>query len=312
MVARNPRLGFALVIIGAVLFGLNGAVSRVAMRSDLTPEGLTTLRLTGATLLFALVALCVRRSALRPPTGRSLPLVAGLGLFGVAGLQLTYNVAIDRLPLGIALLIEYLGPVLVVLWARFVRREPVHDRMWLAVTLSLVGLALVARVWDGLALDGLGVVMALLAAACLATYFLLGEHHVADADPLRIILWAFAVATVGMNVIEPVWSTPALSGQASALGRLDSLTVPLWLAAGWVVVLGTLVPFFLQLIALQHLPATIVTVVAMLEPVIANVLGWAWFRESLTPVQALGAVAVLGGIALAQTARAVETNLPPP
>ncbi len=71
-------------------------------------------------------------------------------------------------------------------------------------------------------------------------------------------------------------------------------------------------PFFLEMVALRHLPATIVTVVAMLEPVIANVLGWAWFRESLTPVQALGAVAVLAGIVLAQTSRKVETVLPQP
>lgn len=312
MSARNPRLGYGLVITGAVLFGLNGAVSRVAMRSDLTPEGLTTLRITGATILFAAIAACIRRSALRPPSGRSLLLVVGLGLVGVVGLQLTYNIAIDRLPLGIALLLEYLAPVLVVLWVRFVRHEPVRGRMWLAVGLSIIGLALVAQVWDGLTLDGLGVVMALLAAVCFATYFLLGEHRVADEDPLHVILWAFAVATIGMNLIEPIWSTPALGGGTSALGRLEAITVPLWLAVGWVVVLGTLAPFFLQLLALQHLPATVVTVVAMLEPVIATVLGWAWFREALSPVQLLGAVAVLAAIVLAQTSRTVEHTLPQP
>lgn len=313
MAARNPRLGYGLVVAGAVLFGLNGGVSRVAMRSELSPEGLTTLRITGATFLFVLVAAIFRRSALRPPRGgRDLLLIAALGMVGVVALQLTYNIAIDRLPLGIALLLEYLAPVLVVLWVRFVRHEPVRGRMWLAVGMSLVGLALVAQVWEGLTLDGLGVVMALLAAVSFAAYFLLGEHHVADGDPLHVILWAFVMATVAMNLIEPIWSTPDLGGGTSALGRFDAITVPLWLAVGWVVVLGTLAPFFLQLLALQHIPATVVTVVAMLEPVIANVLGWAWFGESLSPVQVIGAVAVLGGIVLAQTARTVETALPQP
>nr|MCW2727814.1 EamA family transporter [Aeromicrobium sp.] len=308
----NPRLGYALVVLAAVLFGLNGGVSRVAMGSGLSPEAFTTLRITGATLVFVAYAAVFRRSALSRPKGTAFLLVVALGLVGVAGLQLTYNVAIDRLPLGIALLIEYLAPVLVVLWVRFVRKEEVRPRMWGAVALAIVGLAVVGRVWDGLAFDGLGVVMALLAALCFAAYFLLGEHHVGFEDPLRVILWAFVVATVCMNLVQPVWTTPELPTTTSGLGRLDDVAVNPWLVVAFVVVLGTVTPFFLQLVALRHLPATIVTVVAMLEPVIAVVLGWGWFNESLTPVQVLGAVAVLAGIVLAQTSRKVDVAIPAP
>ncbi len=312
MTARNPRLGYLLVLVGAVLFGINGGVSRVAMGTPLTPETFTTIRVTGATLVFVLYAVLFRRSALKRPRGTGLLLIAGLGLVGVAALQLTYNVAITRLPLGIALLIEYLAPVLVVLWVRFVRREQVHPRMWLAVALAVLGLAVVSRVWNGLTFDGLGVVMALLAAMSFAAYFLLAEHNVGVDDPLRVILWAFVIATVAMNLIQPIWTTPTLSGRTDMLGRLDGHSIAPWAVVVWVIVLGTVVPFFLEMLALQHLPATIVTVVAMLEPVIANALGWAWFRESLTPVQVLGAVAVLGGIVLAQTSRSATPVVLPP
>ncbi|MGA8986940.1 EamA family transporter [Aeromicrobium sp.] len=312
MTVRNPRLGYALVVVAAVLFGVNGGVSRVAMGSNLSPESFTTLRITGATIVFVAYAACFRRSALRRPRGSALILVIGLGLVGVTSLQLTYNVAIDRLPLGIALLLEFLAPVLVVLWVRFVRKEPVRGRMWVAVGLAVVGLAVVGRVWNGLTFDGLGVVMGLLAAVSFASYFLLGEHNVGIDDPLRVLLWAFVVATVAMNLIEPVWATPELQGRTSLLERLDQYTANPWLVVAIVVVPGTVVPFFLEMVALRHLPATIVTVVAMLEPVIANVIGWAWFRESLTPVQIGGAVAVLVGIVLAQTSREVERILPPP
>ncbi len=307
----RPRLGYLMVVTGAVLFGLNGGVSRVAMGSGLTPETFTTLRITGATAVFMLTALCIRRSALRPPTGSSLVLVVALGLVGVASLQLTYNIAITRLPLGIALLLEYLAPVLVILWVRFARKEAVHQRMWLAVALALGGLAVVGQVWTGLAFDGLGVVMGLLAAVSFATYFLLGEHNVGTTDPLRVILWAFVVATVVMNLVQPLWTVPELDSRTSMLGRLDGWSVNPWIAVAAVVVLGTVVPFFLQLLALQHLPATVVTVIAMLEPVIANVLGWGWFRESLNGLQVVGVVAVLAGIVLAQTARTVEPDLLP-
>ena len=299
-------------MLAAILFGLNGGVSRVAMGSGLTPEAFTTLRVTGATLVFAAYAACLRRSALRRPRGSGLLLVVALGLVGVAGLQLTYNVAIDRLPLGLALLIEFLAPVLVVLWVRFVRKEHVRPQMWGAVVLAVGGLAVVSRVWNGLAFDGLGIVMALLAAVCFATYFLLGEHNVGFDDPLRIILWAFVVATVCMNLIQPLWTTPSLPSTTSGLGRLGDVQVDPWLVLGVVVVLGTVVPFFLEMVALRHLPATIVTVVAMLEPVIAVVLGWGWFRESLTAIQVLGVVTVLAGIVLAQTSRRVELTIPAP
>jgi drug/metabolite transporter (DMT)-like permease len=308
----NPRLGYALVVLAAILFGINGGVSRVAMGSGLSPEAFTTLRVTGAMLVFVAYATCFRRSALRRPRGTGLLLVIALGLVGVAGLQLTYNVAIDRLPLGLALLIEFLAPVLVVLWVRFVRKEDVRPQMWAAVVLAVVGLGVVSRVWNGLAFDGLGIVMALLAAVCFATYFLLGEHNVGFDDPLRIILWAFVVATVCMNLIQPIWTTPSLPSTTNGLGRLGDLAVDPWLVLAVVVVLGTVVPFFLEMVALRHLPATIVTVVAMLEPVIAVILGWAWFEESLTAVQVLGVVTVLAGIVLAQTSRRVELAIPAP
>jgi drug/metabolite transporter (DMT)-like permease len=154
--------------------------------------------------------------------------------------------------------------------------------------------------------------MALLAAVSFAAYFLLAEHNVGVDDPLRVILWAFVVATVAMNLIQPIWTSPGLGGRTSMLGRLDGHSIAPWVVVVWVIVLGTVVPFFLEMLALQHLPATIVTVVAMLEPVIANVLGWGWFRESLTPVQVLGAVAVLGGIVLAQTSRTASPVVLPP
>lgn len=309
---RSPVVGYALVLTAAVLFGLNAGASRIPLRSGTDEATFTTVRITGALLVLVVIALVVDRSALRLPAVRRLPLLIGLGVVGIAGLQGFYNVAINRLPLGIALLLEYTGPVLVVLWVRFARREPVHARMWPALGLTLVGLAVVSQVWSGLVFDGLGVVMALLAAGCFAAYFLLGEDVGVSAEPLHHILWAFAMAAVLMNVVAPAWEADALGADASMLGRLSDLTVPAWLAMGWVVVLGTVAPFFLLLLALRALPATVVSVVAMLEPVVASVVGWGWYAESLTAVQLGGVVLVLVGIVLAQTARRDHPHELPP
>jgi len=311
---RRPRLGYALVVTAAVLFIVNAGVSRVSMRAGVEPLTLTTARVTGSLVVFVGWALLLRRSALRPPRGRALAMVVALGLIGVAALQWTYFVAIDRLPVGVALLLQYTAPVLVALWARFVRDEPVRDRVWLALGLSLAGLAVVSQIWQGLVLDGIGVAAGLAAAVAFAAYFLLGETSVADDDPLRVILWSFLVATVALNVLRPVTDlgTDLPTTTTSLLGELSSLSAPVWLLLAWVVVLGTVTPFILELYALQHLPATAVVVVAMLEPVGATVLGWSWFGESLTGVQVAGAAAVVAGILLAQTARPAPAPDPVP
>ena len=306
------------MLLAAALFGLNAGVSRIPLRGGTPTDTFTTVRITIAFLAFVLIALLVDRSALRVPRGRALLLITGLGIVGFAGVQWTYNVAINRLPLGIALLLEYLGPVLVVLWVRFARREHVHPRMWPALVLAVGGLAVVSQVWQGLTLDGLGVTMALGAAVCFAAYFLLGEHMGSDdvsaevGGPLHVILWAFAAATVMMNLVQPAWTADALGNEVSMLGRFADTAIPSWSAMAWVVLLGTVAPFFLLLLALRVLSATVVSVVAMLEPVVAALVGWVWFAETLNPVQLVGMAAVLAGILLAQTARDVEPSLPPP
>jgi len=302
---QRTRLGYALVVTAAMLFIVNAGVSRVTIRAGVEPATLTTLRVTGSILVFGLWAALGRRGALTPPRGRELVLVIALGLVGVALLQWTYFVAIDRLPLGIALLLEYTAPVLVALWARFVRREPVRQRVWLALALSMAGLVLVSQAWQGMVLDRLGVLAGAGAAVSFAAYFLLGEHGVSTEDPLRVILWSFLVAAVTLNVVAPITGLDrdVPGATTSLLGTMDSLSAPVWVLLLWVALLGTSVPFLLELYALQQLRATAVIVVMMLEPVGATVLGWAWFRESLTGVQILGASAVVAGILLAQTAR---------
>ncbi len=303
-----------MVVTAALCFIVNAGVSRVVLRAGVDPGTLTTMRVSGAVLVLAAWGVLLRRSALRPPRGRRLLLVVVMGVVGVAGLQWTYFVAIDRLPVGLALLLEYTAPVLVALYARLVRREDVRPRAWAALGLSLAGLALVAQVWQGFVLDGVGVLGGLGAAVCFATYFLMGESGVSQEDPLTVVLWAFAVAAVLMNVVSPVTAIePGLLGaEVSLLGTLSGWSAPVWVLLCWVVVLGTVTPFALELFALRVLPATVVVVVAMLEPVGVTVLGWAWFAETLGPVQVLGAAAVLAGIVLAQTARRTPVLEPPP
>lgn len=301
---RNPTYGTVLVLAGAGLFVLNAGVSRVALRAGVDPSTLTTIRVTGTLLVLVLVAALFDRDALKLPTGRFALLVLAHGLVGVAALQWTYFVAIERLPIGMALLLEYLAPILVALWARFVQHEHVRPQLWLGLALAMLGLALAMDLGGEIDLDTVGIVAGLAAAVCFAAYFLIGEVGVNTVPPLRVIVWSFAVAAVVLNVAAPVSGARDVVGaETSLLGRLSEHVVPVWALLLWVVLLGTLLPFASELLALQHLRATTVTTIAMLEPVGAVALGWVWFRESLGFWAVVGCTAVVAGVLLAQQSR---------
>ena len=315
MTHRRPGLGFALVGLGAALFIVNAGVSRVVLRNGVSPVQLTTLRITGTVVVLLVAAAVAHRSALRPPTGRLGALLVVHGLVGVAALQWTYFVAIERLPIGLALLLEYQAPLLVVLWVRFVQQEAVRRRVWLGLATALLGLAMATGIVQGhLRFDGTGLLAGCGAALCFATYFLVGEHGVAQIDPLRVVLWSFGIAAVAMNAASPLWRFPAgsLAAHTSMLGRFDGWVVPVGVLLLWVVVMGTLMPFGVELMALSHLSAATVTMVAMLEPVGVSALGWFWFGERLGPVAFTGCVLVVLGILAAQTGRSPHPLPEPP
>ena len=301
---RRPLVGYGMVLVAAALFGVNGSVAKVALSSGMSSLRLTEARCAGACLGLMLIALVHSPAALRISRAEVLRL-AVFGVCGVALVQLFYFLAIHRLAIGIALLIQYLGPLLVAIYARTFGHEHVRRRIWAALALSLTGLALMVELWEGVALDGLGVVFALISAVIFAAYLLLAEYEVGLRDPVSLMAWGFFFATVFWTIVQPWWSFPAgrVAKTVSLQGRLAEWHLPVWALVLWVVVLGSIVPFVLIVAALRHVSATRVGIAAMLEPVVATVVAWAWLRETLTPVQLAGAAVVLAAILLAQTAR---------
>lgn len=301
---RRPLVGYAMVTAAALLFAVNGSVSKVVLSSGIGSLELTQVRATGAFLGFALVLALTRRQSLRLRL-RELPYLVVFGIAGVAMVQWLYFVSIHRLPIGIALLIEYLAPILIALWAWAVFHEPVRRRIWIALVLALLGLSLVVEVWSGISLDGLGVAAALCAAVAYAVYVLMAERAVGRRDPASLLCFGFGFAALFWALVQPVWLFPAgrLDDDVSLLGRLSEWSLPVWLLMLFVVVVGTMVTFLLVTAALRHISATRVAIIAMLEPVAAGVVAYAWLGESFGALQLAGGAVVLAGIVLAQTAR---------
>jgi drug/metabolite transporter (DMT)-like permease len=304
-VDRRPLLGYAMVWTAALLFAVNGTVAKVVLQTGISSVELTQVRSTGAAVGFAVVLLVVARDRLRLDL-RDVPFLAAFGVTGVAFVQWLYFVSIDRLPIGIALLIEYLAPLLVALYARLFVHEPVRRRVWVALALALAGLALVVEVWsEGLVLDGVGLAAALAAAVAYAVYILMAERGVRRRDPISLSCYGFLFAALFWLVVAPVWNFPAaeLDDSVSLLGNLDHVSLPVSLLLLFVVAVGTMTTFGLVVTALRHISATRAAIIATLEPVVASVVAWAWLGESLGAAQLAGGGVVLAAIVLAQTAR---------
>ncbi len=303
----RPLLGYALVWAAVAVWSLNATVMKVVLgATGISAYRFSELRLTGAAvLLFAAIAL-IRPASLRV-TPRELPFLAVLGVCGLAWGQLLYVISIDRLAIGVALIIIYLSPVLVALWARFVAKEIVRRRLWAAIGLSLGGLALVVEVWSGITLDPLGLAAALLTALTFVVWVLMGDRGLREGrDAFSLLAWGLLFGSVFWAVVQPWSHFPAeiLSRDVSLLGRLDDTTAPVWLLVAYVIVFGTIIPFGFLVAALKYIAPTRVAIVATLEPVGAALVAFAWLGEELSAVQLAGGLLVLAGVGLAQTARA--------
>jgi len=303
---RRPAVGYALVLSAVALWSVNATVAKVIVEAGgLSPLRLSELRASGAALLLFVGVALLRPASLRLTKGDA-RFLAVFGVCGLAFVHFFYFVAITRLDIGIALVIQYLAPVLIALWARFFVHEPVRRRLWVALALSLTGLSLVVELWSGGTLDAAGVGASLAAALAYALYIVMADHSLRRGRAVYSLLaWGFVFAAAFWALVQPWWSFPfhLLTEDPSLLGRLESVSLPVWLLAAYVIVLGTVVPFLLMVSALRHISPTRATIVAMSEPVLAGLVAFAWLGEEIGGVQIVGGLLVLGGIVLAQTAR---------
>lgn len=300
---RSPTRGTIYALAGALLFGVNGSVAKVVIGAGITPAQLTFLRSLAVAVIAGCVLLVTGREHFRI-SRKELGYFALLGVVGVALIQWLYAVAISRLPVGVALLIEYTAVILVALAAWLIFKERVHSRLWLAIAAVIVGLAIVAQVWDS-QLDALGAVAATAAAFAYAFYFLAGERGVARRPPMAVAFWATAFAAAFWGLFSQWWLIdPALFVKdVSLTGALADVVVPVWVPLAWVLTLGSFAPFALSFAALRHLSATAVGILAASEVLFAFIVAWAWLGETLAAIQIAGAGLVLAGIVVAQTAR---------
>ncbi|MFC4453599.1 EamA family transporter [Deinococcus sonorensis] len=268
----------------AILSVQGGAAFAKVLFTQLGPVGATGLRIG----LAAAVLSVIFRPALRRLTAAQWRALLPYGVV-LGAMNLLYYLSLARIPLGLAVTLEFVGPLLLAAVTSRQRR----DLLW--VLLAALGVLLIAP-WRGAGLDGLGMVLALLAGACWAGYIVLGGR-------VSQVVSSGVGVTTGMIV-----ATLAVLPAVLISGAWTVVTPPLLGAGALLAVLSSAIPFTLELIALRTLPARTFSVLLSLEPVVAALFGWAVLHEVLRASQWAAVVLVMiasaGGAWTARQARA--------
>ena len=300
----NKHRGEFYLVMGAIFFSMNGVIVTLVL-DHMTTFRLAQVRALGTFFLLFLITFIQDRNSLKAER-REIPTLLFYGVFGYAMVQLGYFIGISRgVPLSLVLIIEFTAPIWIVLWIKFVRKSVVAKDMWVAIALSLLGLILVAKVWQGFSFDLIGSFGALGAALALAVYFLMSQSQGTKRSAQAMVVWGMGVAGLFWSLVLPIWNFPTaiFTTEINLQGRFSDYSAPGWLLIAYVIVFGTLVPYLFVVGGIRRLSASTSSVIGMLEPVLAGAFAWIWLSQSWTAIQLFGGVIVLIGIYIADRAK---------
>jgi drug/metabolite transporter (DMT)-like permease len=292
---QSSRAGLGLALFSALTFSTSGALAKSLIDAGWSPAAAVTARISVAALVLAIpgyLSMRGRWHILR----RQAAMVAAYGVIAVAGAQLFYFNAIQTLPVGVALMLEYLGIILVVAWM-WIRHGQRPRRLTLGGSAAaLTGLALVLGVIGHVRLDLVGVLSGLGAGVGLATYFVVSSHSSDDLPPLALASGGMGIGAAILIVLGGVGALPmhATFGAVSFAGHQVSWLIPI---AG-LSLIAAVVAYVAGIAAARMLGAKLASFAGLAEVIFAVLIAWLLLGQLPTAVQLIGGALIVAGIAL--------------
>jgi drug/metabolite transporter (DMT)-like permease len=295
MQRRSTGAGLALAVLSAATFGTSGAFAASLLGAGWSPAAAVVVRVAVAALVLTPVALVQLRGRWRV-LARNVGPIVGFGVVAVAACQLFYFNAVDHLAVGVALLLEYLGSVLVVgwLWVRHGQRP--RRLTVIGAGTAIAGLVTVLDLTGDVRVDGVGVLWGLGAAAGLAVYFVLSAHTDERLPPL-VMAWGGLVvgaASLGFAGVAGLLPLRASTSDVSFVGHRVSWLVPVLGLS----VVAAVVAYVAGIAGARRLGARLATFVGLTEVVFAVLVAWVLLGQLPTVVQLVGGVVIITGVAL--------------
>ena len=289
---RHVGLGLIAMLASCAAFGTSGPFAKSLMTAGWSPGAVVLIRIAGAALVLAPFGLWSMRG--RWGTLRSeLPLAAFYGTLAVAAAQLGYFQAVSRMPVGVALLIEYLGIIIVVLWVWALTRRAPHRLTGVGIVLALAGLAPVLDVTGQSTPSLAGVLWGLLAAVGLAGHYVLAGRPTA--------LPAVAFAGVGLTSGAVVLALAGLIGVLPMEAGASTVVIagasaPAWVAFAELVLIAAALAYVLGILGARHLGSTLASFVGLTEVIFAVAFAWVLLGELPGLIQLVGGLVLLSGV----------------
>lgn len=280
--SSQSTLGLAAIALTVILWAVAANIA-----NSLFLVGVHPLTLAGASAIIATFGLAILdsfigRSRAQPMNRQQFAL--GLVLVGLVGAD---YVAIQLLPVAVAIVLLFTAPILVVLWTALTARSIPARPVLVALGCSIVGVILVSNLFtnDVRQVNWFGILVGLTTAVFFATYIVLSEQVSATNETLGVMLKTFAVASL-------VWSAFLLTqGIPQTLFAPENI-----LKVVYVGIAGNLLPYLLFFWSIQRVQAQRAAIAATLEPVVAGILAWIWFGQVLSVMQILGGLLIIVAI----------------
>jgi drug/metabolite transporter (DMT)-like permease len=290
---KNEIHGYLYILIGSTLWGVSSVVAKALFNIGLPPTELIAVRLILATIILLIILLLYdRRRVIISP--KDLPYFLIFGLIAVTGMQFFYYFTISKIQVGPAILLQYLQPVWVSLYAFFFQREPISRTKAVALLLAVVGCYFVVGGYqiDLFLLNRLGILSGLIASFFFTFYALYGEKGLKKYDPWTLLLYGFGLSAVFyMIVVSPVKII------------CDGHPLKVWIAFFYIAIFSTILPFGFYFKGMERIRATRASITSTWEPMVAGVAAYMVLGEILYPLQILGGIGVIGAVILLQIAR---------
>ena len=290
-----PGAGLGLAILSAASFGTSGSFARALSEAGWSPGAEVAARVSLAALLLVIPGVLALRGRL-PALRRGGSAIMFYGVVAVAGCQLCYFNAIQHLSIGVALLIEYLGTVLVVLWM-WLRHGHAPRRLTIIGTvLAIAGLVLVLDLTSAQHVDALGVAWALGAALGLAAYYVLSGDGDTGVPPIAFASGGMIVGAVALFGLGAIGALPlhATFGDVSLAGR----AVAWWLPVLGLGLVAAAIAYVTGIGAARLLGAKLASFVGLTEVLFAVLFAWLFLGELPTAIQLAGGALILVGVAV--------------
>jgi drug/metabolite transporter (DMT)-like permease len=290
---KNEIRGYLYILIGATLWGVSSVVAKSLFNIGLPPALLVQIRLTLATFTLFIILLIFDRERIIISL-KDLPYFIVLGFVGVAGVQFTYYYTISKIHVGPAVLIQYLSPIWIALYAFLFQKEPLTKGKMTALLLAILGCYFTVGGYrmDLLRLNRIGIVSGLISSLFFSFYALYGEKGLKKYDPWTLILYGFGFGAVFYWILISPMKVIA-----------EGYSFKIWMAFLYIAIFSTLIPFGLYFKGIERIRATRASITATWEPAVAGMTAYFVLGETLFPLQVVGGIGVIAAIILLQMAK---------